>query len=41
LASPFCAVRQTTQASPPELTAGRWHRILKRRLTLIFKVDNP
>jgi hypothetical protein len=27
-------------ASHPELTAGRWHRILKRRLTLILKVDN-
>jgi hypothetical protein len=24
----------------PELTAGRWHLILKRRLTLIFKVNN-
>jgi hypothetical protein len=22
-------------------TAGRWHQMLKRRLTLIFKVDNP
>jgi hypothetical protein len=24
-----------------KLTAGRWQQILKRRLTLIFKVDNP
>jgi hypothetical protein len=23
-----------------KLTAGRWHQMLKRRLTLIFKVDN-
>jgi hypothetical protein len=40
-ASPFGAVRQATEASQPELNAGRWHRILKRRLTLILKVDNP
>src|SRR6266702_4900295 len=24
-----------------KLTGGRWHQILKRRLTLIFKVVNP
>jgi hypothetical protein len=32
------AVRQT--APHRKLTPGRWHQMLKRRLTLIFKVDN-
>jgi hypothetical protein len=31
----------TAEASHQKLTAGRCHQILKRRLTLIFKVDNP
>jgi hypothetical protein len=31
----------TAEASHQKLTVGRCHQMLKRRLTLIFKVDNP
>src|SRR3954462_9156637 len=31
---------EADEASHQKLTAGRCHQILKRRLTLIFKVDN-
>jgi hypothetical protein len=27
--------------TPEKLTDGRWQQMLKRHLTLIFKVDNP
>jgi hypothetical protein len=31
---------EADEASHQKLTSGRWHQILKRYLTLIFKVDN-
>jgi hypothetical protein len=31
---------EADEASHQKLTSGRWHQILKRHLTLIFKVDN-
>jgi hypothetical protein len=30
---------EANEASRQKLTSGRWHQILKRHLTLIFKVD--
>src|SRR5476649_2604805 len=31
---------EADEASHQKLTSGPWHQILKRHLTLIFKVDN-
>jgi hypothetical protein len=39
IGSVLLAVRQARKASHLKLTAGRCHQKLKRRLTLIFKVD--